>query len=91
MVLVKILKRRDASSVVVAILVATILLSVVQTIPAKWAGWISGLHNGQYPAYVSSDWKAQYLFPVVYAILQLLVLEVLAWIYIGATGSMKKK
>jgi hypothetical protein len=93
MVLVKVLKRRDASSVVVAILVAMILFNLVQTITAKWAGSLSGLSNNQYVSYMypGTGWKGQYLYPVVYALLELLVLEVLGWIYVLVASSMKKK
>jgi flagellar biosynthesis protein FlhB len=92
MVLVKVLKRRDASSVVVAILVAMILFNLVQTITAKWAGSLSGLSNNQYASYMSpgTGWKGQYLYPVVYALLELLVLEVLGWIYVWASSAFKK-
>jgi hypothetical protein len=83
MVLVKILKRKDASSVLVAILIAIILQPLLGTM-AHLAGTISGLDNGQYPsgAYPGSGWKGEYLYPVVLAVIQIVLLEVLAWIYI---------
>lgn len=93
MVLVRVLKRKDASSVVIAVIMAMVLLQVVQTIPAKWAGWLSGLNDGQYVSYTSgtTGWKGQYLYPIIYAVLELLVLEVLGWVYIWGTQAVKRK
>ncbi len=89
MVLVQILKRKDASSIVVAVVVAMII-SQVLGVMSNLAGWLSGLHNGQYPGYSfpGSGWKGEYLYPFVLAILQLLLLEVLVRVYIWA-ASMK--
>ncbi len=93
MVLARILKRKDASSVVIAVVVAMILYNFVTTIPVKWASWISGTSNTGYYGTTppGADWTVVYLYPVVFAILELLVLEVLAWIYIGLAAFMKKK
>jgi flagellar biosynthesis protein FlhB len=92
MVLVQVLKRKDASSVVVAVVVAMVLYQVVQTIPAKWAGWLSGLQDGQYTTYTNgnTDWKGQYLYPIVFAILELLVLEVVVRLYVWAVSMNSK-
>jgi hypothetical protein len=93
MVLVKILKRRDASSVVVAVLVAMILAQPISDVTTRLAAKISSLHNGQYVgyAYPGSGWKGEYLYPVIWAVLQLILLEILAWIYVLSVGSVKKK
>lgn len=83
MVLVKILKRRDASSVLIAILLAIIVQPVLGAL-AHLAAIISGLNNNQYPsaAFPNTGRKGEYLYPVVLAVLQIILLEVLAWIYI---------
>lgn len=87
MVLVKVLKRRDASSAVVAIAVGLITFSFVSAVTEELASKISSRN----PSPVGGDWHSQYLYPLVLAILELLVLEVLGWIYVWTAGSMKKK
>ena len=77
MLLVKVLKRRDASSVVVAVVVGFVLYQLVSTVTPRWASWLSNTNKS---AYGSVDWKAEYLYPVVMAVLELLILEVLGWV-----------
>jgi hypothetical protein len=94
-VLVKILKRKDASSVIVAIVLADIIYPVLLTI-SRLAGNISGLNNQQYPSTLyspngSPGWQGEYLYPVVLAILEIILLEILVRVYVWATGSMKKR
>lgn len=93
MILLKILKRRDASSAVVAILMALIVSQPLSTITAPWAGKISGLKEGQYASYASpgSGWKGQYLYPLLWALLQLIVLEILGWLYVWSAVLVKRK
>jgi len=92
MVLVKMLKRRDASSVLVAILVALIVWQPLAEETARLSAKISGVSGGQY-AYSApgAGWKGEYLMPLVSVVVQLLVLEILGWIYVLGMGSMKKK
>jgi hypothetical protein len=92
MLLVKILKRRDASSIIIAIVVAMILAQLLNALLAELSGRISGLQSGQYLTYAASGagWKSQYLNPVVFAALQLIALEILAWIVVWFKGSGKK-
>lgn len=80
MVLVKMLKRRDASSVLVAVLLAIIISQPLQNDTARLANKIVGINGAGYGA--GGGWKNQYLVPVVWAILQIIVLEILAWIYV---------
>jgi hypothetical protein len=93
MVLVKILKRKDASSVLVAILIAMIVSQPLNLTTTHLASKISGLHNGQYFGYggPGSGWKGEYLFPIVWAILQLLILEILGWIYVLGNRPLRRK
>jgi hypothetical protein len=92
MVLVKILKRRDASSVVVAILLAMIISQPLNQATSPLAGHLSGLKDGQYfgtaPPGAGTSY---YVYLVVWAILQLVILELLGWLYVWAVSSSKKK
>jgi len=93
MVLVKLLKRKDASSVLVAVLVALIVWQPLMQETARLSAKISGLSGGQFSAYSApgSGWKGEYLFPIVSVIVQLIVLEILAWIYVLAKRPMSRK
>lgn len=77
------LKRRDASSVVVAVAVALIVVNFLGSVTTYLSGRLAGLHNGQYgSAYPGSGWKGEYLYPFIQAVFELVLLEILAWIYI---------
>ena len=93
MVLVKVLKRKDASSVFVAVLLAWLIWQPLMQVTARPAGKLLSLKDNQYVSYSypGTGWKVQYLYPVVQLVMELIVLEVLAWIYIWTAGSMKKK
>jgi hypothetical protein len=88
MVLVKILKRKDASSIIVAIVVGSLLLQFIQTLTNKWAIKLSHVNYG---SEVVFHWKEDLLMPVLWLLLGLIVLEILGWIYVLATGLMKRK
>lgn len=92
MVLVKVLKRKDASSVMLAVLIALIVWQPLMQITSRPAAKLIGVSNSQYISYAppNTGWKAQYLFPVVQIVIELIVLEVLGWIYVLARDSMKK-
>lgn len=93
MTLVKILKRKDASSVIVAILVAMTIYQPLSMVLGRPVGLILGLEDGQYMSYSypGGDWKTNYLHPVLTALVQLLVLEVLAFLYVTFVAAIKKK
>lgn len=93
MLLVKVLKRKDASSVLVAVLIALITWQPLSQETARLASKLSGLHNSQYYNYTpqGAGWKGEYLYPLVSVVVQLIVLELLGWIYVLSMGSMKKK
>ena len=92
MVLIKVLKRKDASSVLVAILLAMIISQPLSMLTGKPAAIISGLGNnpGYYYYGPGGKWQSQYLFPVVWPLVQIAALEVLAWIYLLANLVVKK-
>jgi hypothetical protein len=81
MLIVKILKRRDAASILVAIILAMIISGPLMSTTGRLAGVISGVNNpiGAYPG---GPWKEVYLSPVVWAIVQIIALEVLCWVYV---------
>ncbi|HET7320046.1 MAG TPA: hypothetical protein VFI84_00495 [Candidatus Saccharimonadales bacterium] len=90
MILVKVLKRKDASSVIVAILVAMIVSQLLTFVTARWSAWLSGQGSRYGYATPGSGWKGEYLFPVVSALVQLLVLEIIVRLYIWVTSAVKK-
>ena len=89
---IKVLKRKDASSVVVAVVIALILSQLLPSLTAELSGWVLGLNPGEYIAYTNpqAGWVAQYAHPVVYAVLQLLLLEVILWLWGTVTSALKK-
>lgn len=89
----KVLKRKDGSSIVVAVIVAMIIGSVLPTLTSGLANSLSGATDGQTfsSAYPSANWQTRYLQPVVWALLQLILLELLIWLYGSAKSSMEKK
>jgi hypothetical protein len=82
---IKVLKRKDASSVVVAVVIGLILAKLLPALTERLAGVLSGAEVG-----VGAGWQVQYLQPVFSAILQLLLLEVLLWAWASFVASMKK-
>lgn len=82
----KLLKRRDASSVIVAIIIAWIVAQLLPVLVAPLSGVIIGLDERQYISYTipGASWQAQYLQPVLSAVLQLVLLEVILWMYVMA-------
>lgn len=89
---IKVLKRRDASSVVVAIVIGWIVAQMLPALTAKLAGSLSGADESQYIMYSApgADWQAQYLYPVVHALLQLVLLEIVLWLYTTIMAAAKK-
>lgn len=92
MVLVRILKRRDASSVIVAILIAMIVAQPLNESFSTPAAKILNLNSGQYFGYAPPNSGARYYFYlIVWAILQLIALEILAWIVVLANRPVRRK
>jgi hypothetical protein len=85
MVLVKVLKRKDAASVLVAVVLALIISSYLPSLLFEVSSKISGVES----LYGTSggDWKNTYLQPTVLFILEVLLLEVLARIFIALRGA----
>lgn len=94
MVLVKILKRKDASSVVAGVAVALLSVQFVATLTQDLANKISSWqwHNsGSAYGGPPNSFQVMYLQPLVAFVLQLVALEILAWIFVLASSSMKGK
>lgn len=89
MVLVQVLKRKDASSIVVAVVVAWIVIGLLSAVTIELTSKISGLSGSQY-ATSGGGWKVIYLAPVVSAALQLIALEILARLYIWVAKALSK-
>lgn len=86
MVIVKILKRKDASSVLVAIVLAFAVSTFLAALTVDLSSKISGL-DSEMQAY--RTWQEAYLQPAVMLLLQIVFLEVLAWIVLGLKELMK--
>jgi len=84
MYIVKVLKRKDAASVIVAICVA-MSLTQLTTIPVfRLANWLSGLGDPNFQGYYgnSANWRNDYLSPAISVVLQLVVLEILVRLFV---------
>jgi len=84
MILIKILKRKDASSLIVAILLALIITQPLSSVTLPLVDKILFNHNtGSYSmGFNGNGWKDEYLSPVVWALLQIVILELLGWVYV---------
>ncbi len=78
--IVKVLKRKDGASLVVGVVVAFVLINLLSNVTARLSSWLAGIDTGQFG--VPGGWKAEYLHPVINAIVQLLVLEILIRLYV---------
>lgn len=91
MVLIKILKRKDAASVLLAIVLAMIVITPIGQMTAKPAGIISGLSGNQYFGYgPPGGWQSQYLYPVLWVLVQIVALELVCWAVILLMWLVKK-
>jgi len=75
----KVLKRKDASSVIVAVVSAFIISTWLPGVVWRLADKITG-SNSQYG--LGGSWKAQYLQPFVMMVLQFVVLELALRLYV---------
>ncbi len=82
MMIYKVLKRKDALSVIVAIVIALLLMQTISLWSMDLTGKITdstGLYGGG-----PSDWKNVYLNPGVSFAVQMAFLEVVLWLWVGA-------
>lgn len=73
MYIVKFLKRKDAASIVVAILLAMILVNPIQMIASFWSTYVVG-STGMYG--YAPGWKEAYAAPIVTLVISLIIVEV---------------
>lgn len=87
MYIVKILKRKDAASVVVAIVLALVLNGVMFVLTDDLATYLSGIDK------TSTMWRENIVRPLIAAALQLIVLEAIlrAVIYVHPYFVRKKR
>ncbi len=71
MVTVKVLERRDGASLVVGVVLGIFVATAVAAFSDRIGRVLSGLGN-----HSNSDWKANYLFPVVLFLVELVILEI---------------
>ena len=96
MYVVKVLKRKDASSLVVGVVVAMFVLQFVtamtQELSSRIALWQWGnttpSGTGFYPV---GGWRTTYLQPVIALLVELIALEVLVWVYVWIHRAVTKK
>lgn len=94
MYVVKLLKRKDASSVVIAVWLAFQLMQLTSVVSMKAVSWLTGLGDSTFQnAYssVASDWRNAYLNPVVSLLVQLVVLEVVVRLVVWVHPMLVKK
>ncbi len=81
MMLVKILKRKDASSLIVGIILAMIIVQALSITTGDLAAELSGIKDSQQGGFGFSPpgtgWEQTYLYPIVWALIQIVALEVL--------------
>ncbi len=68
--IIKILKRRDASSVVVAVVLAIILAGVLPVVTSDLATYLAGIETAQ-----ATEWRGNVVRPLISAALQIIVFE----------------
>ena len=79
MYITKVLKRKDASSVIVAIWLAILLQQALYLPTFRLADKISGIGDSNYQAMYGSPgqgWRNEYLNPIVTVILSVVILEI---------------
>lgn len=70
MYIVKVLKRRDAASVVVAIVLGFILITLLPVLTTDLASFLSGITDR-----ANLDWRSDVVQPIINSFLQIIVLE----------------
>lgn len=82
---IKVLKRKDASSVIVAVVLALIVNQAVSTFSVRPADWFSGAVTP------GGGWRAGFWEPLILLIIELIVLEIVIRVYTMLMASGSKK
>jgi hypothetical protein len=83
--IVKVLKRKDASSVVVAVVLGLLVNSAVQDWAYRPAAWLSGDSTS------GGGWNAGLWRPFITLVVGLIVLEIVIRLYTALAGTQDKK
>jgi len=85
MYIVKVMKRRDAASIVVAIWLAMSLIQLTSLPTFQLTNWLTGLGahnwNGNFGG-PGPDWRSAYLGPFVTFLVQVVALEILIRLFV---------
>ena len=82
MYIVKVLKRKDGAALIVGVVVALIVSNLLTSTTADWSNRIADTNS------TGPGWHQAYLFPIVFALLQLIAFEILIRIYVAIHNSM---
>lgn len=86
MILVRVMKRKDASSVLVAVVLAMLVSQFLSSVTiqgtAKVTEWAGGPANTFGTG--GAPWQTTYLQPFAWLVLGVVAFEVLAWVYVWA-------
>jgi hypothetical protein len=83
--IVKILKRKDASAVVVAVVLGLLVMNAVEAWAERPAAWLSGQTTS------GDGWNTGLWRPLITLLVQLVVFEILIWVYVALSGAKGKK
>jgi hypothetical protein len=86
MVIIRVLKRKDGASLVVGVALGLLLANLLTVLPQDLAFRISGLETN---AGGALGWKSTYLQPILVFLLQVILLEILVWIYVWVVDALK--
>lgn len=87
MAIEKVLKRKDAASVIVAVAVGMLLYQFVSHIGVALADRFSTF---EVDGVGSPDWQDHYLVPFIALLVQLLLLEAVIWLYSAINAAVSK-
>lgn len=85
MYIIKVLKRKDAASVILAIWTAMQLMQLTAVPTSRLVGKLTGIGDSSfqyYGGYGVSSWRNEYLSPFISFIVQVVALEVLIRVFV---------
>lgn len=85
MYIIKVLKRKDAASIIVAISIALTLNGLVIMPSFRLANWVSGIGDKNFNSMYgggSPGWRNEYLNPLASFLIQIIVLEILIRLFV---------
>lgn len=83
--IVKVLKRKDASSVAVAVVLGLLINNAVQAWAYRPSAWLSSEQTN------GGGWNAGLWRPLITLVVELIVLEIVIRVYTGLAGTSGKK